>query len=93
MDNAISVYAIPACADVPLETVRHYGPARDEMYAAVGRYVVDRSDVLIALWDGEVNGKPGGTADTLRYALQQVRTPPLKVLTFTVERRTTSSKA
>jgi uncharacterized phage-like protein YoqJ len=37
-------------------------------YVDVGRYVVDESDVLLALWDGTFNGKLGGTGDVVEYA-------------------------
>jgi len=37
-------------------------------YVDVGRYVVDESDVLLALWDGTYNGKLGGTGDVVEYA-------------------------
>jgi len=38
-------------------------------YAAVGRVVVDESDVLLALWDGEAARGDGGTAQVVRDAL------------------------
>lgn len=38
------------------------------IYANLGRYMVDNSDVLLALWDGTVNHKKGGTADVVHYA-------------------------
>lgn len=41
---------------------------REEAYQRVGRYVVDRCDVLIALWDGESSSGPGGTAEIVAYA-------------------------
>ena len=37
-------------------------------YLDVGRYVVDESDILLALWDGTFNGKVGGTGDVVNYA-------------------------
>jgi len=37
-------------------------------YVDVGRYVVDNSDILLALWDGTFNGKAGGTGDVVEYA-------------------------
>ena len=40
----------------------------DSGYVDVGRYVVDKSDVLLALWDGTFNGKAGGTGDIVTYA-------------------------
>jgi hypothetical protein len=44
------------------------GPAAG--YEAAGRWVVRRSDVLIALWDGKRFRGRGGTAPTLLYAAQ-----------------------
>ncbi|WP_339743732.1 NUDIX domain-containing protein [uncultured Rubinisphaera sp.] len=57
-------------------------------YAAVGRYVVDHSDLLIALWDGQRNHKRGGTEATLQYAIQknQNNGSPIKIGLFPVER-------
>lgn len=40
---------------------------RAEAYAAAGRYIVDRSDVTIALWDGRRAGGKGGTAEVVYY--------------------------
>lgn len=37
-------------------------------YENLGYYLVDNSDVLLALWDGTSNGKQGGTADVVSYA-------------------------
>ena len=41
---------------------------QDASYEAAGRYLVNRSDVLVALWDGEPSRGRGGTAETLLYA-------------------------
>jgi hypothetical protein len=41
---------------------------RANAYAAAGRRLVARCDVLIALWDGQPSGGRGGTAETLLYA-------------------------
>lgn len=38
------------------------GADRPHKYAAVGDYIVEKSDVLILLWDGQDNQKVGGTA-------------------------------
>jgi hypothetical protein len=43
-------------------------PNRQEAFAAVGRFVVDRCDVLIAIWNGNGSAEKGGTADTVSYA-------------------------
>jgi hypothetical protein len=46
------------------------GPSgsREEAYQRVGHYVVDRCDVLVALWDGECSRGQGGTAEIVKYA-------------------------
>lgn len=37
-------------------------------YQDLGKYLVDNSDMLLALWDGTVNHKKGGTSDVVGYA-------------------------
>jgi hypothetical protein len=44
---------------------------RPEAYERAGRYVVDRCDALIAIWDGEKSRGQGGTADIVAYAQKQ----------------------
>ena len=39
-----------------------------EAHLAAGQTIVDRSDLLIAVWDGQPSRGPGGTADTVAYA-------------------------
>lgn len=43
----------------------------EEAYLASGQRVVDRSDLLLAVWDGLPAGGLGGTGDVVSYALQQ----------------------
>jgi hypothetical protein len=45
---------------------------RNEAYEQVGRYVVDRCDVLIALWNGEPAAGQGGTAEIVEYAREKM---------------------
>lgn len=40
----------------------------EKAYDAAGHYVVDHSDILLALWDGEPSRGLGGTADAVAYA-------------------------
>jgi len=40
----------------------------DSPYAELGKYIVNVSDVLLALWDGTYNGKAGGTGDVVAYS-------------------------
>ena len=44
---------------------------RDEAYERAGRVIVDRSDVVLALWDGQAARGRGGTAEIVSYAQQQ----------------------
>jgi hypothetical protein len=46
-------------------------PQRDEAYAAVGHYVLDRCQVLIAVWDGQPAQGRGGTAEIVALARQR----------------------
>lgn len=52
------------------KTVSHTVPTRDrdEAYERAGRWVVEHSDVVIALWDGREASGRGGTAEIVRYA-------------------------
>jgi nucleoside 2-deoxyribosyltransferase len=44
---------------------------REEAYERAGRYVVDRCDAIIAVWDGEKPRGRGGTAEIVGYAQEQ----------------------
>jgi hypothetical protein len=44
------------------------GLEREEAYERAGRYVADRCDALIAVWDGEKSKGRGGTAEIVGYA-------------------------
>jgi hypothetical protein len=46
----------------------------DLAYRAAARAVVDRSDVVLAIWDGLPSRGPGGTAETYDYAVLQRKT-------------------
>ncbi len=41
---------------------------REEAYEQAGQYVVERCDVLLALWDGQPAAERGGTADVVAWA-------------------------
>ncbi|MFC3991388.1 type 1 glutamine amidotransferase family protein [Actinoplanes siamensis] len=40
-------------------------------YEAASQEVVRRSDVLVAVWDGDDEGRRGGTAETVAFAREQ----------------------
>lgn len=46
-------------------------PTRDQAYEAVGRYVLDRCDVVIAIWDGQSAQGRGGTGDIVAQVRQR----------------------
>ncbi|MEM9532751.1 MAG: hypothetical protein AAGA23_17665 [Pseudomonadota bacterium] len=43
------------------------GIARDVQYANLGACVSDRSQILVALWDGRQLNRPGGTSQVVNY--------------------------
>ena len=49
-----------------------------EAFWAAGKEIVDRCDLLLAVWDGEPAGGLGGTADVVRYARDRGR--PVEVI-------------
>lgn len=48
--------------DLPVEDTH------EEAYYAAGRWIVDHSDRLVAVWDGRPARGPGGTGDVVAYA-------------------------
>lgn len=46
------------------------GATRDESYELAAHYVLDHSDVLVAIWDGRSAQGRGGTAETVARARQ-----------------------
>lgn len=58
-----------ACA-AAVECLEHED-STSEAHMAAGRVVVDRSDVLIAVWDGRPARGFGGTGDVVAYARER----------------------
>lgn len=53
---------------------------RDAQYAMLRDYIIRRSNLLVAVWDGADNGLPGGTSDVvLGYLSGEAGNPPAKV--------------
>lgn len=48
-----------------------YERPTEEAFFAAGREVVDRSNLLLAVWDGQSAGGLGGTADIVAYARER----------------------
>ncbi len=69
-DNERSAYAELLAASTSQEELPHNSPT-EEAFMAAGRVVADRSDVLLAVWDGAPAAGLGGTADVVRYAKER----------------------
>jgi hypothetical protein len=67
-DPRIRVDEIPLPEGVSAEDVRE-GAGRDALYARLMNYMVRRSNVLVALWDGEMTGLQGGSSDVVNSYL------------------------
>jgi hypothetical protein len=61
---------VPAHPDASDAALRRL---REEAYAAAGRYVVNTSEMIVAVWDPTREDKPGGTGVTVRYAVERGR--------------------
>jgi hypothetical protein len=61
-----------AAASITLQKTPLMDPRqREAAYDRAGRYIVDRSDVLIAVWDGREPQGHGGTAEIVEYARER----------------------
>lgn len=49
-------------------TTMPFSEPSEQAYFAAGRHLVDRSEMLIAVWDGQPARGLGGTADVVKYA-------------------------
>jgi hypothetical protein len=61
LDSAIQVVHLP------------FATSSEDAYWAAGREVVNRSDLLLAVWNGKPAGGLGGTADVVAYAREHGR--------------------
>lgn len=63
-----------------------HGPDRDRLYIALSTMLVRKSNLLIALWNGEFSALPGGTADTvMRYLGAHSGPQPAAHVSFVVD--------
>jgi hypothetical protein len=78
------------CAVLPAPARPSAQDGRDALYANLTEALIDKCNVLIALWDGEPSPLPGGTADTvLRYlgarTVQSPETARIELVTVMTE--------
>jgi len=64
----VELIELPLPEGMNAEKVESPGPDRDQLYLQLGKYLVKRSGLMLALWDGINTGLMGGTSDVLlRY--------------------------
>ena len=68
-------FAIPLAPGNTEAAIRARGELRDRQYEAVGKYIAQQSQILIALWDGTDKGLVGGTASIVRFKTQGMVEP------------------
>lgn len=73
-DRLLARCSQPVCLKDELHEPAGSGQAlydRKNAYEAVGRYVVNHCDILLAVWDGGPSRGRGGTAEIVAYAKEQ----------------------
>jgi len=68
--KAYKTITIPLHKGSTNDLISSYSLQRDYQYEDCGRYVADRCDSLIALWDGKYIGLKGGTGEVVKYYLR-----------------------
>lgn len=76
--RAESVFELPFVPGNTPENIIGYNENRNKQYAQVGAYIAEHSQILIALWDGNITGKTGGTQAVIEYKLKGVPEPYAK---------------
>lgn len=56
---------------VQVKEIEIHGEARNQQYAKVGAYVVEHSQILLAIWDGQQSKGTGGTAQVVSWARER----------------------
>jgi hypothetical protein len=62
---------LPLVGDSTIEEVSRDGEARDKQYEQLGEFLVNYSQILIAVWDGVRTGKKGGTGEVVAMKLRE----------------------
>ena len=68
----VSVIELPLPPNVPASELRETGAIRDQSYAYLRDWLVQRSNLILGLWDGGMARPKGGTTDVLlSYLFEQ----------------------
>src|ERR1700730_6294378 len=73
-------FALPFVGNNNEVSISGKNPQRDLQYESVGKYIVEKSQILIALWDGVDTGLVGGTAAVVKF--QKEGLPPTEPCSF-----------
>ena len=68
-------FELPLMEGYTEDDIKEYGSPRDMHYAQCGAYIALRSQILIALWNGEFSKLVGGTAHVVEFKLKGVGAP------------------
>ncbi len=69
---AVGSMEMPLVSDNTPNSLAVPGLERDLQYESVGKYIAQKSHILIALWDGEVTNLTGGTASVIRFQIEGI---------------------
>jgi hypothetical protein len=75
LDRTNYWFELPLMEGFAEEDILEYGRPRDMHYAQCGAYIALRSQILIALWNGEFSKLVGGTAHVVQFKLEGVGAP------------------
>jgi hypothetical protein len=67
-DPAVTCTVLPAPAGADIDA--KHGAGRSVFYSNLTQALIESTDLLLAIWDGTVSSRPGGTADTVRRYLE-----------------------
>jgi hypothetical protein len=67
LEQAGGYLELPLVEGNTRESIMRKGHERDLQYESVGKYIVQKSQILIALWDGVESGLVGGTSSVVRF--------------------------
>src|SRR5262245_19261279 len=67
LGQAVAAPVVPFTPGNSLDAVRADAAKREEQYRAVGLFIAQHANVLIALWDGGGAMAPGGTAEVVAF--------------------------
>jgi hypothetical protein len=84
LEGAKNVETAPFCSGCNVRNISFYGQWRDRQYQYMGFTLVDKTDKMLFLFDGDTDTlKTGGTADVLAYAREQNK--PIEVISVVRE--------